>query len=151
PLASLQNARHSPEDSEERRQLQSVDLAKLAATMYEAYTGYQAAMSPEGVLPMPSQAPEKVGAAFRAAIGPMQGVEPPISAAQWRDQLAAALIAIAELEQLGRPVDFVSANLSDVGRVREQNQDSCSTAEFNQSSVERPMKMGLYVVADGMG
>ena len=150
-LASLQNARVSLEESPERTQMQSIDLAKLAATIYEAYTGFPAAMTPEGVLPMPAQAPEKVGAAFRAAIEPMQGIAPPISAAQWRDQLTAALIAIAELEQPGRPVDFTSSTLTDVGRLRDQNQDSFAISEFVQASVERPSRIGLYVVADGMG
>jgi protein phosphatase len=108
-------------------------------------------MTPEGVLPMPAQAPEKVGAAFRAAIEPVQGIAPAISAAQWRDQLTGALIAVAELEQPGRPVEFKAASMTDVGQVRDQNQDSYSTNEFMQSSVEHPMQIGLYVVADGMG
>ena len=150
-LASLQNAHYAAEDSPERKQMQSIDLAKLAGTVYEAYTGYPAAMSPDGVLPMPSQAPEKAGAAFRSAIGAVQGTEVPITAAQWREQLSAALIAVAELEQPGRPVAFNSASLTDVGRVRDQNQDSFALSEFEQSSVERPMRIGLYVVADGMG
>ncbi len=150
-LASLQNAHVSQEESPERTQMQSIDLAKLAATIYEAYTGSPAAMGPDGVLPMPAQAPDKVGAAFRAAIEPVQGAAPPIAAAQWRDLLTAALISVAELEQPGKPVDFVAASLSDVGRLREQNQDSFCTSVFAQSSVERPMQMGLYVVADGMG
>jgi protein phosphatase len=150
-LASLQNARVSLEESPERTQMQSIDLAKLASTIFEAYTGFPAAMTPEGVLPMPAQAPEKVGAAFRAAIEPVQGIAPAISAAQWRDQLTGALIAITELEQPGRPVEFQAASMTDVGSVRDQNQDSCSSVEFVQASVEHPMRIGLYVVADGMG
>lgn len=150
-LASLQNARRSPEESEERAQMQSMDLARLASTIYEAYTGYQASMTPEGVLPMPSQAPDKVGTAFRSAIEPVHGIAPTITAAQWRDLLSAALIAIAEMEQPGRPVDFYAGSMTDVGRLREQNQDSFSVTEFSQSSVERPMRIGLYVIGDGMG
>lgn len=150
-LASLQNARLAEHESPERTQLQSMDLAKLAATIYEAYVGHPAAMTPEGILPMPSQAPEKVGATLRAAIEPVQGIAPPISAAEWRDMISAALIALSDLEQPGKPVVYVSASHSDVGRVRDQNQDSFSTTEFYQSSVERPMNIGLYVVADGMG
>jgi PPM family protein phosphatase len=150
-LASLQNARVAEHESPERTQLQSMDLAKLAATIYEAYVGHPATMTPEGVLPMPSQAPEKVGLALRAAIEPVQGIAAAISAAEWRDLLSQALLAISDLEQPGMPVTYTSASLSDVGRVREQNQDSFSTTEFLQSSVERPMNLGLYVVADGMG
>ena len=122
-LASLQNARIAPEEEASRVQLQSNDLARLAATIYEAYTGFPATMSPEGILPMPSQAPEKIGTIFTAAIEPAQGSAPPITAAQWRDQISAALMAVAELEHPGVPVDFVSASLTNVGRLRDLNQD----------------------------
>jgi len=108
-------------------------------------------MSPEGILPMPSSAPTQVGEAFRAAIEPVQGSAPAISAARWRDLLAAALEAVSELERPGRPVSFTSAALTDVGRLREQNQDSFGMIEFTQGSVERPMRIGLYLVADGLG
>ncbi len=150
-LASLQNARANVENAEELTQLQSMDLARLASTMYEAFTGHPAAMSPEGILPMPSSAPERVGSAFRSAIEPVQGAAPPISAALWRDMLASALEAVIELERPGRPVSFASAALTDVGRLREQNQDSFGMIEFTQGSVERPMRVGLYLVADGLG
>jgi serine/threonine protein phosphatase PrpC len=150
-LASLQNARTNVQSQDELTQLRSMDLARLASTMYEAYTGHPAAMSPEGMLPMPSSAPEQVGAAFRAAIEPVQGAAPPISAARWRDLLASALEAVTELERPGRPVEYTVAALTDTGRVRDQNQDSFGTSEFVQQSAERPAKLGLYVVADGMG
>jgi protein phosphatase len=150
-LASLQNARANVENADELTQQQSMDLARLAGTMFEAFTGQPAAMTPEGVLPMPSSAPEQVGAAFRAAVEPAQGTAPPISAARWRDLLASALEAVAELERPGRPVSFVSAGLTDVGRLRDQNQDSFGMTEFTQASVERPMRVGLYIVADGLG
>ncbi|MFL5735392.1 MAG: PP2C family protein-serine/threonine phosphatase, partial [Chloroflexia bacterium] len=150
-LASLQNARIADGDSPDRIQLQSMDLARLASTIYEAYTGHPAAMSPEGILPMPSQAPEKVAAVFRSAIEPVQGIAPPISAGQWREQVSSALVAITELEQPGRPVQFVSAHVTDVGRLRDQNQDSYAMSEVVQSSVENPVRLALYVVADGMG
>ncbi|MEO8288544.1 MAG: protein phosphatase 2C domain-containing protein [Chloroflexota bacterium] len=150
-LASLQNARSNVDNQPELAEQQGMDLARLAGTMYEAYTGHTAAMSPEGTLPMPSTAPEQVGVAFRAAIEPVQGVAPPISAARWRDLLAAALEAVVELERPGRPVGFVSAGYTDVGRIREQNQDSFGMSEFTQASAERPIRMGLYVIADGMG
>ncbi|HEX9987474.1 MAG TPA: protein phosphatase 2C domain-containing protein [Chloroflexia bacterium] len=150
-LASLQNARTTVTDGAEQLQQQTMDLARLAATIYEAYTGNAATISPEGMLPMPPGAPEQVGAAFRAAIEPVQGVAPPISVEHWRNMLAQALEAVAELERPGRPVNIVSAGLTDVGRLREQNQDSFGMAEFVQASAERPMKLGLYIVADGLG
>ncbi len=150
-LASLQNARASAASEAERIEQQSLDLARLAGTIYEAYTGNPPSVSPEGMLPTPSGAPEQVGAAFRAAIEPVQGAARPISAVQWRNLLAASLEAMAELERPGRPVSFVSASMTNVGRLREQNQDSYGVAEFIQESEERPFHVGLYVVADGMG
>jgi protein phosphatase len=65
--------------------------------------------------------------------------------------LAVALQAITELERPGRPVSFVAAHLTSVGRLREQNQDSYGVIEFTQSSEERPFYLGLYVIADGLG
>lgn len=150
-LASLQNARGSAGSDDERIEQQSMDLARLAGTIYEAYAGQPPSVSPEGMLPTPPSAPEQVGAAFRAAIEPVQGAARPISAAHWRDLLAAALQAMVELERPGRPVSFVSAKATSVGRLREQNQDSYGVAEFIQESEERPFHVGLYVVADGMG
>ena len=150
-LASLQNARTHVESADEMTQQQVIDLARLAGTMYEAYTGHPAAMSPEGILPMPSSAPEQVGHAFRTAIEPAQGIAPPVSAARWRDLLAVALEAVAELERPGTPVAFTAAGLTNVGRLRDNNQDSFGMAEFVQGSAERPLRIGLYVVADGLG
>lgn len=150
-LASLQNARTHVASADEMTQQQVIDLARLSGTMYEAYTGHPAAMSPEGVLPMPSSAPEQVGTAFRTAIEPAQGIAPPISAARWRDLLAIALEAVAELERPGTPVAFTAAGVTNVGRLRDNNQDSFGMAEFVQGSAERPQRVGLYVVADGLG
>lgn len=149
-LASLQNARASDPNTDPA-DMQAMDLARLASTIYEAYTGNQVSMGPDGTLAMPSGTPEPVGAAFRAAIEPVQGGGRIISAAQWRNLLASAMETIDELERPGRPVDFVSAGLTDVGRLREQNQDSFGMAEFVQASAERPMRVGFYMVADGLG
>lgn len=150
-LASLQNARTSAEDDTERAQQQSIDLARLASTIYEAYTGMPSSLSPEGTLSVPSGSPEQVRAAFRAAIEPVQGTAPHISVAQWRDMLGRALEAVDELERPGRPVSFVSVGLTDVGRLRELNEDSFGIAEFVQGSTEHPTRVGLYIVADGLG
>lgn len=147
-LASLQNARSA--GSEDATALQSHDLARLASTVYEAYTGSPASMTPDGVLSMPAGTPEPVRAAFRTAVEP-HGVGRAISAAEWRDLLATAMETLDELERPGKPVDFVSAGLTDVGLMREQNQDSFGMSEFVQASAERPMRIGLYTIADGMG
>jgi PPM family protein phosphatase len=150
-LASLQNATSARIEGNALQEQRSMDLARLAGTIYEAYTGSPATLTPEGVLPVPTGAPEQMSSAFRAAIEPVQGTARPISVAQWRDMLAAALNAIGELERPGRPVSFMSAHLSSVGRLREQNQDSYGVVEFVQASEERPYYLALYVVADGLG
>lgn len=150
-LASLQNARAAGSNEADRAGLQSHDLARLASTIYEAYTGSHAAMNPDGMVSMPTGTPEPVGAAFRAAIEPVQGAGKTISAAQWRDLLSHGMEAIDELERPGKPVDFVSAGLTDVGRLREQNQDSFGMSEFVQGSAERPLRIGFYMIADGLG
>lgn len=149
-LASLQNARAADANSDPS-DMQAMDLARLASTIYEGYTGNQVSMGPDGTLVMPAGTPEPVGAAFRAAIEPVQGGGRVISAAQWRALLATAMETIDELERPGKPVDFVSAGLTDVGRLRDQNQDSFGMAEFVQASAERPMRIGFYMVADGLG
>lgn len=149
-LASLQNARVAEADTDPTEQ-QAMDLARLASTVYEAYTGNQVTMGPDGAVAMPPGTPEPVGAAFRAAIEPVQGGARVIGAAQWRELLSRAMEAIDELERPGKPVDFVSAGLTDVGRLRDQNQDSFGMSEFVQASAERPMRVGFYMVADGLG
>ena len=149
-LASLQNARAADPKSDPS-DMHAMDLARLASTIYEAYTGNQVSMGPDGTLVMPAGTPEPVGAAFRAAIEPVQGGGRVISAAQWRTLLATAMETIDELERPAKPVDFVSAGLTDVGRLREQNQDSFGMSEFVQASAERPMRVGFYMVADGLG
>ncbi|MDQ3927801.1 MAG: hypothetical protein M3328_01510, partial [Chloroflexota bacterium] len=149
-LASLQNARGADPNSDPS-DMQAMDLARLASTIYEAYTGNQVSMGPDGTLVMPAGTPEPVGAAFRAAIEPVQGGGRVISAAQWRNLLATAMETIDELERPAKPVDFISAGLTDVGRLRDQNQDSFGMSEFVQASAERPMRVGFYMVADGLG
>ncbi|MDQ5826009.1 MAG: protein phosphatase 2C domain-containing protein [Chloroflexota bacterium] len=149
-LASLQNAR-AADPNTDPSDMQAMDLARLASTIYEAYTGNQVSMGPDGTLAMPAGTPEPVGAAFRAAIEPVQGGGRVITAAQWRALLASAMETIDELERPAKPVDFVSAGLTDVGRLREQNQDSFGMSEFVQASAERPMRIGFYMVADGLG
>ena len=149
-LASLQNARVADADTDPTEQ-QAMDLARLASTVYEAYTGNQVSMGPDGAIAMPPGTPEPVGAAFRAAIEPVQGGGRVIRASHWRELLSNAMEAIDELERPGKPVDFVSAGLTDVGRLREQNQDSFGMSEFVQASAERPMRVGFYMVADGLG
>jgi protein phosphatase len=57
----------------------------------------------------------------------------------------------AELVKLSGTIRLRSDALTDVGRVREHNEDSVLTLECKRDSLLNPARMLLYVVADGMG
>jgi serine/threonine protein phosphatase PrpC/serine/threonine protein kinase len=56
-----------------------------------------------------------------------------------------------ELIQLLNAVRLRAAALTDVGMVREHNEDSLMAVEYVRDSLIQPAQSGLYVVADGMG
>ena len=57
----------------------------------------------------------------------------------------------AELIALGASVRLRAAAMTDVGRVREHNEDSVLAVEYTRESMVEPAQCYLYVVADGMG
>jgi serine/threonine protein phosphatase PrpC len=57
----------------------------------------------------------------------------------------------AELVRLGGIIRLRAAVLTDVGMVRELNEDSIMAVEFQRDSLIGPAQNFLYVVADGMG
>lgn len=57
----------------------------------------------------------------------------------------------AELIALGGAVRLRAAAMTDVGRVREHNEDSVLAVEYMRDSMVEPAQSHLYVVADGMG
>ena len=57
----------------------------------------------------------------------------------------------AELVRLGGIIRLRAAVLTDVGMVRELNEDSIMAVEFQRDSLIEPAENFLYVVADGMG
>jgi serine/threonine protein phosphatase PrpC len=57
----------------------------------------------------------------------------------------------AELISLGGTVRLRAAAMTDVGRVREHNEDSVLAVEYTRESMVEPAQSYLYVVADGMG
>jgi PPM family protein phosphatase len=57
----------------------------------------------------------------------------------------------AELIALGASVRLRAAAMTDVGRVREHNEDSVMAIEYTRESMVEPAEEHLYVVADGMG
>lgn len=57
----------------------------------------------------------------------------------------------AELITLGGSIRLRAAAMTDVGRVREHNEDSVLAVEYTRESMVEPAQSYLYVVADGMG
>lgn len=57
----------------------------------------------------------------------------------------------AELIALGGSIRLRAAAMTDVGRVREHNEDSVLAVEYTRDSMLEPAQSHLYVVADGMG
>jgi protein phosphatase len=57
----------------------------------------------------------------------------------------------AELIALGGSIRLRAAAMTDVGRVREHNEDSVLAVEYTRESMVEPAQSYLYVVADGMG
>jgi serine/threonine protein phosphatase PrpC len=57
----------------------------------------------------------------------------------------------AELIALGSTIRLRTAAMTDVGRVREHNEDSVLAVEYTRESMVEPAQCYLYVVADGMG
>ncbi len=57
----------------------------------------------------------------------------------------------AELIALGSTIRLRAAAMTDVGRVREHNEDSVLAVEYVRESLVEPAQTHLYVVADGMG
>jgi serine/threonine protein phosphatase PrpC len=57
----------------------------------------------------------------------------------------------AELMALGGAIRLRAAAMTDVGRVREHNEDSVMAVEYSRESMIDPAQRHLYVVADGMG
>ncbi len=56
-----------------------------------------------------------------------------------------------ELIRIGSAIRLRAAALTDVGRVREHNEDSVMALEYSRESMIEPSASYLYVVADGMG
>src|SRR5271156_3906609 len=57
----------------------------------------------------------------------------------------------AELFALSGTIRLRAAAMTDVGRVREHNEDSVLAVEYTRESMIEPAQSYLYVVADGMG
>ncbi len=56
-----------------------------------------------------------------------------------------------ELIALGAAIRLRAAAMTDVGRVREHNEDAVLAVEYTRESLVDPAQSHLYVVADGMG
>lgn len=67
------------------------------------------------------------------------------------DAFAAGLAEAVEALKRVDSVAFVAGRLSHVGMVRDHNEDSLLTVEFQRTQLSESEPVGLYVVADGMG
>ncbi len=63
----------------------------------------------------------------------------------------AALDAIEQQQRAVTPLQVRVAALSDVGQIRELNEDAVLTLHLDTVSAGRTINVGVYVVADGMG
>ncbi len=113
------------------------DVRSLAAFLFHLCTGL-GAYTPD------YQLPEPVGGLFDQVFGPAGTIT-----------TASALTEALKttLEEVRRPtnVRLVSGAQTDVGSVRDLNEDSLLTQELSLVHRGVSLPMGLYVVADGMG
>lgn len=63
----------------------------------------------------------------------------------------AALDAVAHYRQAITPLHTTVAALSDVGQMRELNEDALLTLHLDIQKAGQPLNVGVYAVADGMG
>jgi protein phosphatase len=100
---------------------------------------------------------------WREEAGPVQ-FYPPHVVAPWLENAIRRAIAFSpadrwptidafktELIALGGTIRLRAAAMTDVGRVREHNEDAVLAVEYTRESLVDPAQSHLYVVADGMG
>ena len=67
------------------------------------------------------------------------------------ERWANAEVMKVELMRLGAEFRLRSGSMSDVGMVRDHNEDALMVVEFTRDSLVEPARTYLYVVSDGMG
>ncbi len=132
--ANFQNSFILDNDSLEQGRLN--DLKGLVFLLYQWLTG-KTTIEPDPNLP------DSINAMVKQAFGP-QGFRS-------GKELANTLEAIVNDALTAIPIDLNIGKLTNVGMVRNLNEDSMFTLAMMRSVQSRPQPMGVFVVADGMG
>jgi serine/threonine protein phosphatase PrpC len=122
------------------------DIFSIGALLYSCVTGERLDSETwrEEVGPIRFYPPHVIMPALEQALRRALQFDP---AARWPNVDALK----AELVKLATTIQPRAAVLTDVGRVREHNEDSVLAFEFRRDSLVNPAELFLYVVADGMG
>ena len=136
----------APEIYKGRKVDKRADIFSVGALLYTLLTGER--LESESWLEEPGPVrfypPHVVTPALEQAVRRAIAFEP---AARWPNVDAFK----TELARLAGTIQIRAAVLTDVGMVRETNEDSVMAAEYRRDSLIEPAQNLLYVVADGMG
>jgi serine/threonine protein phosphatase PrpC len=136
----------APEIYKGRKVDKRADIFSIGATLYTLLTGER--LEAEGWLEEPGPIrfypPHVVEPGIEQAVRRAVAFDP---AARWANVDAFK----AELVRLAGAYRIRAAVMTDVGMVREQNEDSVMALEYRRDSLVEPAQTLLYVVADGMG
>ena len=146
-LANLQDAQPADADPAVRSKQFAEDTGRLAATLYESLTGRYATAIPRHQPLLDPRYPAELEEAFNRTLRP-DPTAPPITDDEWHALISRA----AEILTAPPPsIRVRSGRLSNVGMVRQLNEDSLAVIECQAVQESVSAGLGLYVVADGMG
>jgi serine/threonine protein phosphatase PrpC len=136
----------APEIYKARKVDKRADVFSIGALLYTCLTGERLESESwrEEAGPIRFYPPHVVSPALEQAVRRALLFDP---AARWANVDALK----AELVRLSGIIRVRAAALTDVGMVRELNEDSIMAVEFQRDSLIEPAQNFLYVVADGMG
>lgn len=136
----------APEIYKARKVDKRADVFSVGALLYTGLTGERLESETwrEEAGPIRFYPPHLVSPALEQAVRRALLFDP---AARWPNVDALK----AELVRLSAIIRVRAAVLTDVGMVRELNEDSIMAVEFQRDSLIEPAQNFLYVVADGMG
>jgi serine/threonine protein phosphatase PrpC/serine/threonine protein kinase len=136
----------APEIYRGKRVDKRADVFSIGALLYSCLTGerlesesWREEAGPIRFYPPHVVSPELEQVVRRALLFDPQGRWPTVDALK------------AELVRLNTTVRIRAAAMTDVGMVREHNEDAALAVEFVRQSLVDPAESYLYVVADGMG
>jgi serine/threonine protein phosphatase PrpC len=136
----------APEIYRGKRVDKRADVFSIGALLYSCLTGERLESETwrEEAGPIHFYPPHVVSPAIEQAVRRALSFDP---AARWANVDALK----AELLKIFNVVRIRAAALTDVGMVRELNEDSVLTMEYSRRSLLEPSSGYLYVIADGMG